>query len=165
MNERKKIKFRMSEWDILGIVFTLLGTIFLIIGIPISVLEETVGTIFVLIGLPEFAIGVFCLYHAKKKRDAKNKVFSTGTRIEAKIHRIAYHSSVRVNGRAAHVIECSYRDPVNNIIHVFKSENVFKDITLLKEGDSIFVYVNPVDYNQYYVDIDSAFERAGIIHR
>lgn len=164
MNENKKIKYRVNELDLLSMIFTPIGIMSFVIGVLILSAQKTVGSIFTLMGILFFAAGIALFYYSKRKRDEKSRVFSEGMKLEAKIHRISYNSSVTINGKSPHIIECSYRDPRNNFLHVFKSENVFKDITLLKEGDPIFVYVNPVDYNQYYVDIDSAFEIAGIIH-
>lgn len=106
-----------------------------------------------------FALFSTILIVRSAKRAAKTKrVRETGKQLYATVEQIALNQSYTVNGRHPYIIYCTYKDEYRDIIYRFKSENLWTDPGLvLKEGDSIRVYVDEKDYSKYYVDVENMY--------
>ncbi len=160
-----KMKMQVRVFDIMGIVFTLVGLPFFIFGIFAALHIEDFarhGTgdvrllpmIFIALGAVFLVLGFVFLLVSMKQRALKRQLIQNGFYITATIRNIYPKTNVSVNGKNPYVVECYYNDYSTGQTHVFTSgyipfypENA-KDTT-------IRVYVDPQNMDKYYVDIES----------
>lgn len=112
--------------------------------------------IFGFCGAVASVIGVLLLVQCFRKRQMKRWLIERGEYIIADITAVPCDYNVRVNGWPTFRVECSYRDPVSGIVHLFLSENLLIDPAYYITQPTVRVYVDrDSDYHRYYVDIDS----------
>ncbi len=164
MKNNRKIKQGISATWIIGLVFTILGTVFLTVSIIMmteykSTLDEDiiiVRNVFSLIGIPFAVIGVLFIITNIRKSKKQKKLVADGFYVKAEITEVTINYSVRVNGRCPYVIHAAYKDSYGNV-HIFRSRNIFYDPINLLKDNMVKVYVsrNETDnYKYYYMDID-----------
>lgn len=107
-----------------------------------------IGVIFSLIG----GIGTFVIM---KKQKGIRYAKEHGIAIYAKITGIERNYNIRVNGRHPFQVMCQYVDHATMTIYNFASEYLWYDPSNMIEAEEIRVYVDPVDYKCYYMDLDS----------
>lgn len=169
MFEKKASSFLAQT--LLGIIFSLIGVPFLILGIYFAVhiawLSDTgsgdvkilpavfclLGGIFVMIG------GGFLIWVAGKKKKIRD-VVAGGYTVNAVISEVSRNCNVEVNGRNPYKIICQYQD-AQGILHIFSSENIMFNPGNLT-GQYVRVYVEPGNLNHYYVDIDSVLPKVEV---
>ncbi len=140
-----------------GALFTAIGMVFLPIGIVLGINQDRFFLFcFGLIGSVFVFIGILLLSVIVKKNRMKKELTDRGYYVTADITEITYNGSVTVNGRHPYVIQCAYEDPYTNEFHLFRSEDLPYDPSPMLKGDQIRVFVDPEDFDRYYVDIDSA---------
>ncbi|MBE5996731.1 MAG: hypothetical protein E7240_05160 [Lachnospiraceae bacterium] len=83
------------------------------------------------------------------------KLIRDGNFVYAQICGIAQNTSVQINGRHPFVVECRYQDPFTGIVHIFKSRDLMFDPSGMILNPNVAVYVNPKNYDSYFVDIDT----------
>ncbi len=156
--EQKKAKLGMSALKILGIVYTLLGGVFTVLGVTLAAVlwEEDVrlvGILFGGIGSIFLVLGIlFLAVEAGKKRRA-NRILASGRYVWGEVIDIIPDFSVRINGRCGYHILVGYTD-MYGVRHVFKSPNqrIIRDPDLF--GRKVKVYMEDDSYKHYYVDAD-----------
>lgn len=110
-----------------------------------------IGAIFAIIG--SVLVGSSIL-----KKSKKNKVLKYNTIIQANINSFDLNTSLVVNGRHPYVLRASAISPYDGLIYNFESDSIMTDLTPVFEAYKITkvpVYVNPQNYKEYYIDIDS----------
>lgn len=171
---RKKSVNPYSVQSVLGIVFTAIGVPFLVIGIILamnirSLMEDTsdpeqawiLPFVFVLIGAIFAAIGLGFVIWLIRKNKAIKKVIEGGYTVNAVISDIVINNSIEINGGNPYVISCQYQDPRTGILHIFRSKNImFFPRGLV--GSTVRVFVDPQNFKNYYVDIDSMLPQVQI---
>lgn len=158
----RKAKTGVSAWLIIGIVFTIVGTVFLavLIGLFFCLRKIDPMTFFVFllvfgIMAPIFLVfGLICLIHEIGKKHRSNRLLNAGHYIMAEITEVTFNGAVRVNGGHPFIIKCIYQDMAGNI-HIFKSRDLFFDPRPLLKDQQVKVYVDADNFNHYYVDVDS----------
>lgn len=153
--EKKKVRMGFTALSILGIVFTILGGIFLTVGILLLIFveEKVLPLPFLLIGLLFFLAGVSMLLVSDKKRRGAQQALDGGSYFFGEIVEMRPDYSVRVNGRCPSCLVAQMTDPYGKI-HVFKSRNFLKTGIPDLVGQQVRIYAVQGDLNRYYVDID-----------
>lgn len=119
-------------------------------GSIIGIIFMVIGGIAVLITL------IFFINDFKKKRKGK-MIMSYGHLIDANIDDVFQNPRVRVNGVSPFVIQASTVGP-DGATYVFKSGDIYDDTPNLIASNNIQkikVYVNPSNYKEYVMDIES----------
>lgn len=156
----RKAKMGMSAMMIVALVFTIIGVTFLPIGIMSYIVGWSVegdlivfscsfagtGALFLVMGI------VFGLIELIK-RSRCNRLLKEGYYITAQVVEIDKDWAVRINRRHPYIIRCSYQD-IDGTIHVFKSRSLYSYPGGIQEGQTVRVYVDRNNYNDYYVDVD-----------
>ena len=154
----KKARIGRSALLIIGIIYTGLGGIFVILGVALTALLRSddglmiglifggIGGIFLILGII-FLIVEFC---KKKRSDA---LLASGHYVLGEVVDIAANINVNVNGRYPYYIIVQYVDP-HGVRHIFKSPSlrIFRDPELI--GKKVKVYVGNDSFKHYYVDVD-----------
>ncbi len=154
----------LAQW-IIGIIFAILGAIFVGIGVALFVYEMRVpiGTelfghmmsfIFGVIGLPFLFIGIGFLIYCIRKKKQTQMLLETGQQIWATVTGYEVNVNVSVNGRHPIRLNCEYRDPYTGSVILYRSGNCWNPGEGYV-GQSAAIYVNPNHPREYYVDTDS----------
>lgn len=154
----RKVKMGTSARFLVGIVFTVVGCVFLILSIALTGWAEEaevvlVGKIYLPIGGVFFLLGVSFLLADWIKRRRAQKMLDEGCFLWARIIRIQPNWNVTINGRHPCMAVVSARDS-RDVEHIFKSASYMKlreDMALI--GCQIKVYYEDETYRCYYVDV------------
>lgn len=76
-----------------------------------------------------------------------------GERVRATITTVRLNTMVKMNGKSPYVILAQWHDPLKNMVHTFKSENIRSLPEALGPGDEVNVLVDPTNYRRYYVEV------------
>lgn len=155
----RKVKSGSLALKILGIVFSLIGAILLIVvaillstgvakmtGYFIIIPFSVVGGTFFFIGI------IFCIVTVRKEKIAR-RLMENGNYIMAQITEVVPNYNVTVNGRSPYVVYCQYQD-ITGTVHIFRSRDIFFDPETLFKSEHVRVYVDNDNFKKYYVDID-----------
>lgn len=160
--EKKKAKMGMSAMLIVGILFFLMGIIFLPTGIGIYLAEkEFMGEAIIFLitfggtGLIFSVLGLIFLIISINKKLRCDRLLQEGNYIMAEVMEITRNLNVRINNRHPFIVKCCYQDGYGNL-HIFKSRNLLFDPSIILKDNMVRVYVDGQNYNHYYVDIDEA---------
>ena len=160
MNE-KKAKVGVNATSIVGLVFTIIGAIFLVLGIVLGIglrkvigIESIVflftfcgmGTLFLSVGL------VFLITLGNQKKNAQ-RLLDNGNYVVAEIFDISQNYNVSVNGRHPFMVSCKY-EAVDGTVHIFKSRYLYFNPEPLLKNNVVRVYVDNDNFKKYYMDID-----------
>ncbi len=157
MQHKPEPKFSFSASDIISLIFTPLGLVFVLLGIGLMygtgellffAIFSGIGSIFLLLGI---LFLVLMLY----KRSLIRKLVTQGHYVTATVTSVQPNYSIRVNGRSPYIAECSYTDPITGGIHLFQSRNIYFDPTTILLDAQVPVYCREDSYQLYYVDVDS----------
>ncbi len=157
----RKAKAGVSAFLIMGIVFSVLGGIYLIIGILFYFLIADMlmfSLIFGGVGAVFFVLGVIFLILEIRKRALWKRLLNSGNYIVAQICEVQSSYNINVNGRHPFTVKCQYQDIQGNV-HIFKSRNLYFNPTGLFKDENVKVYVEGEDFRHYYVDIDEVLPR------
>lgn len=113
--------------------------------------------IFLTMGLIAFLIGFLPIVFKIKNAIQRKHLLATGQTLQATVEEVTYNTGYSINGRHPYVVYCTYYDPYRDVTYRFKSEDLWTDPEpVLPPGSYINVLVNPSDYSNYHVDVDSA---------
>lgn len=167
-----KAKENLAE-RILGIIFTVLGAIFLIVTliVAVAVLPNVTGAegedlyilpiVFGSIGTPFLLVGIGFLIFVGVKDKKKKELMQNGNLIYAMVTGGSEVFNVEVNGRHPWKLECKYEDPFSGEVYLYSSRNTFTD-PYPYIGQQIAVYVDKNDPSKYYVDIQSLRQQENV---
>ena len=153
-----KVKTGASALRIVGMIFSLIGTIFCAIAImtlvSLSGDVEIVGFIFLLIGGIFLILGVVFLAILAAKRNRSQKLIDEGRFVWGTIADCVYDFNVNINGTHPYKAIVRYCDG-RGMTHIFKSDNInrYPDHSLI--GRTVRVYVSSENMKHYYVDMQS----------
>ena len=160
MNDRKA-KVGVNGTSIVGLVFTIIGAIFLVLGIALGIgLRSEMGIesfVFLFtfggMGALFFTLGlVFLITLGNQKKNAQ-RLLDNGNYVVAEIFDISQNYNVSVNGRHPFVVSCTY-EAVDGTVHIFKSRYLYFNPEPLLKNNVVRVYVDNDSFKKYYVDID-----------
>lgn len=164
MNE-KKAKIGMNATFIVGLIFSIIGAIFLVLGIVLFTgLKEEMTDAFMFlfifsgIGLILFLIGILFLMIQLSKKEMSQRLLENGNYVVAEIFDITQEYNVTVNGRHPFVINCKY-EAMDGTVHIFKSRYLYYNPESLLKNNAVRVYVDNNNYKKYYVDIDEVLPK------
>lgn len=113
--------------------------------------------VFGFLGAITLVIGILliCWYHNDKKRI--QRLLDRGEYVIADIIGFPVNYRNRINGIPTYLVECTYKDPVNGTVHVFKSKDIGIAFTPERiTAKTVKVYVDySSGFQDYYVDVDS----------
>lgn len=160
-------KFGWTVWGILGFVFAPIGLLFLIIGGLVSSFNPSFRSIddmaifrytFCGIGGLFFLLGAGFLFHDLRRRYRLRQAVYGGYIVDAKITDIKEIRNVNMNGSHPFVIECAYTDSSGEE-HIYRSRYLYKDPGKMLTGTTIPVYVDRMNEDIGFVDVESVIER------
>jgi len=101
----------------------------------------------------------FVIYAARRRR-IRAWLAVNGMRVQAQVERVYLDTSVKVNGRSPFRIAAQWQNPMNQEIHVFRSDPIWFDPTPHMQRKAVDVKVNADNPHQYEMDI-SFLPKAG----
>ena len=159
----RKIKLGITPVGIVAIVFGCLGIIYLFLGLgllqlPKGTEDNTVGIVFTVLGsifLLSNLILLICMVFQRKRLQ---KIVEAGKYIWGEITEITANYNVRVNNRNPFIILVRYQDRFGNI-HIFRSSNLkaYPDRSVI--GKQVKVYYEDESYKRYYIDLEGVLPR------
>ena len=167
-----KTKENLAE-RLLGIIFSILGAIFLIVAliVTVAVLPNVTGAegenlyilpiIFGSMGIIWLLVGGGFLIFVGAKDKKKKDLMQNGNMVYAEVTGGSEVFNVEVNGRHPWKLECKYEDPFSGEIYLYSSRNMFVD-PYPYIGQQIAVYVDRNDPSKYYVDIQSLRQQENV---
>lgn len=153
-----KFKFRLGAPGMAGLIFAFAGLPFLLIGILMpadSIKVSQVGFRLALCGMGGlfFVLGNVFLVQAIRKNVKYKKLVAAGNYLMADFVNATLNTSVSINGRNPYIAEFQFMDSLG-MIHVFQSRDLMFDPTSAFSGRQVRVYVDPENFDNYYVDVD-----------
>lgn len=154
----KKVKLGLTASGIVAIVFSIIGIVYLILGIMIRLFpteadDLIAGTVFAVLGGAFLltAIIVFLCMLSNQKR--LQSIVNAGRYIWGEIVDIVPNYNVRINGRTPYVILVRYADRYGNT-HIFRSpsQKLYPDRSIV--GKQVKVYYETEAFKRYYVDLE-----------
>jgi len=140
---------------IIGIVFSLLGGIFTILGVTMLLAlpgdAAIPGNVFAILGCVYLVLGLVFLWVEIHKKKRYEKMMASGRYLWAEVVDCVPNLNVRVNGRNPYCIVARYTDS-RGMNHIFRSPpmNIFKDPDLI--GKQVKVYYIDETFKHYYLD-------------
>lgn len=143
---------------ILGIVYTLLGGIFVVVGAILTAIlyeQETrmVGIIFASIGSIFLILGIVFLVIRNRKKKIAQRLIDGGKYLWAEIVELVPDYNVRVNNRHPYIAHARYVDG-NGTVHIFKSYHLYGYVEESVLYQQVKVYIEDNSFKKYYMDID-----------
>lgn len=143
---------------ILGIVYTLLGGIFVVVGAILTTIlyeQETrmVGIIFASIGSIFLILGIVFLVIRNRKKKTAQRLIDGGKYLWAEIVELVPDYNVRINNRYPYIARARYVDG-NGTVHIFKSNNLYGYVDDSVLHQQVKVYIEDNSFKKYYMDIN-----------
>lgn len=155
----RKPKMGIGAILLLGIIYTLMGGLFLVLGICLMLLPSdpesaTTGSIFTLVGGIFLILGIVFLIIEYRKAEQARQLLNSGRYVWGEIIELAPNTSVRINGRHPYIAVVKHIDSRGQT-HIFKSRNlrIYPDPSVI--GKQVKIYYRDASYTPYYVDIES----------
>ena len=160
MEAQKKVKMGPSAVFILGLVFTILGSLFTVVSLVTGIFFYRMlgqifpSAIFSGFGLLFLIPGILMLHVHFKKKKILQAVVDGGRYFFAEITEVETCYNVNINGRHPIRLIAKMTDPYGNL-HLFKSPNC--NLPYLSDliGRQVKVYAEQGNLDHYYVDLDS----------
>lgn len=116
--------------------------------------------IFMIMGIIFTAVGAGILIGFLRRPLLERKLKKNSMVLYATVTDIKYDTSFTVNGENPFVIYCNWKDEYQDITYRFKSKGIWSDPSdYFPVGSTIPVRVNPKDYSQYMVDVETMEKR------
>jgi len=157
-------KPKISPLGFVGLIFAPIGSLFFILGILIPIFAQEpdgpekplkiMRLIFCLLGLIFAGSGGGMLAVEHKNHKRIRSLIQAGNYVMAVFTESRLAANITINGVHPHVAILQHTDSFGNL-HVFQSEPVMADLAPMLKGREIPVYVEPYNYDNYYVDIHS----------
>ncbi|NCC43113.1 MAG: phage holin family protein [Clostridia bacterium] len=163
MNGQKKI----SGLGMIGLIFTLIGASFCIIGIAVFLFVKVdeaaiLGLIYTPIGAVFLVLGLLFLFLQRRKEKMHKQVREAGHYIMATVDRVICNTNLTYNNMHPYIVYCNYVDE-RGVMHHFKSRNVMFNPTGMFRDNQVKVFVESKNLKYYDVDIDSILPNT-VIH-
>ena len=169
--ERPK-KLGWTEKGIVGMIFTPIGLLFLVLGVVLYAVKAGHRTgdplIFLLVfggmGFLFFLLGLIFLFLDVRRRNNMRRALNQGEYIMAKITGVEQHTNISYNGQHPYVVACRYQDPDTRTIHVWYSRYLRFNPEGIMTSDEVPVYMDRYNPEAAYVDIDAVLPEVSV-HR
>jgi hypothetical protein len=96
----------------------------------------------------------FSMYATQVRAKNKQELQATGKILITHYTEIERNTSIKINRRSPYRLITQWHDPTTNRIHLFKSENIWFNPEEFVRDRTLKVYVDPNNYQRYYMDID-----------
>ncbi len=159
--ERKKYGWTVK--GILGMVFSPMGLLFLILGL--SFWYYKVGSdpedpqiflyVFGGMGAAFFLAGLVLLLADVRRRALLRRAYEGGYYVMAEIAGVNAQKNVNMNGMNPIVVECHYKDPSSGVVHIYHSRYLYIHVDGLLQSDQVPVYIDRMNEDVGFVDIDA----------
>lgn len=160
-----KIRTGWTPLGIVGCVFAPIGALFAGLSFLFRFTEKSAswhGTnapeilqlVFGAVGGMFLAMGLIFLYFEFRRRHLLQRAYDGGNCVDAEILGVAARNNVSLNGRHPVVVECAYTDP-SGVVHIYRSRYLYTDVTDLLKSRTVPVYIDRLNENIGFVDIDA----------
>lgn len=148
---------------ILGVVFLLMGLVFLALGVGLTLaVKVPVLLFFAAVGLVFFLVGIGMMAAISRQRKLRRWLEENGRTIQADIVGVQYDTRVQMNGRCPFVLQCQARNADDGKVYVFESDSLWFDPTPFLDGRTTMpVLVDPDDYHRYHVCTEGILPEQG----
>ena len=160
---KQKAKLGITPAGICTLVFSILGVVFLLIGIlctcfPEDSDDKTVGIVFAILGNVFLVVALISLLILIREQRQKQKALSGGKYIYGEVVDIVPNAYIHYGYRSPFTVLTRYIDQ-NGVIHIFRSQNLrsYPDRSIL--GRKVKIYYTDESFHQYYVDLQSGLPR------
>ena len=144
-----------SSLMFMGVMFFIMGMILIMFSLMFCMITGSgsifpiigIGSIFLIIGIVSFIKGI------KSKRIIK-RVLAMNFIIQAEI--VDFRRGYLNRGISTYILKASAISPYDGKKYIFKSDAILHNLTPILRSYNITkvpVYVNPQNYNEYYVDM------------
>ena len=156
----KRAKLGWNALRILGIVYVILGGVFLTIGIGMLFLGadeldlKIVGGVFTLLGgVIGLLGGIFLALEYRKQKQA-DRLIAAGRYRWGQVVDCQINYNIRINGRSPVTFVVKYVDG-SGVCHIFRSHgvNTYRDPDYI--GKPVKVYISDDTFRHYYVDAET----------
>lgn len=157
-------KMGWTVYGIIGFIFAPIGFLFLAIGLavgrPGSVSWKGSGdpiaftAVFCGIGGLVFLLGLGFLAVDIRRRYLQRRAYDGGNCVDAKILGVSTQRNVNMPYGQPRMVEAAWTDP-NGVVHVYRSRYLKTDVTKLLKSDTVPVYIDRLNENIGFVDIDA----------
>ena len=152
-----KAKWNWGAGALVGIIFGIIGIIYLIIGLCLCFYSAdgeaaTVGLVFTPLGATFAVAGIAVLCIAASKKRQADQLIADGRYVWGEIIEFTRNHSIRINNRNPYIAVVRYED--GSGIHIFRSRNLYRYPDPSNIGRKVKVYISDEKMKPYYVDID-----------
>ena len=113
--------------------------------------------IFGSLGVVFIVVSIILIIKQKNKNAKRRNLIQNGLVLNASIVNFYENTRISVNRRCPFIIEADYNDGIN--VHRFKSDNVWENVTSACIGETVKVYYESNNMNNYYVDTADLFHK------
>lgn len=159
----RKIKIGIGPAEICSIIFGVIGTIYLVIGLmlqntPPNTEEHDASIAFTILGGVFLLTTVILLVTGTIKRRRLQRIVNEGRYVWGEIADITVNYNVRVNSRNPYIVMVRHVDR-NGSIHMFRSNNQYKYPDRSIIGKQVKVFYEDESFKHYYVDLDGVLPK------
>ena len=157
-------KMGWTVYGILGFVFALMGLLFIAIGLAASLSDRirwegngdpaVFTAVFCGVGWFVLLLGGGFLFVDLRRRHRLRRAYEGGNCVEAQISGVTAQRNVSMPYGQPRVVEAAWTDP-NGVVHIYHSRYLKADVTKLLKSDTVPVYIDRLDENIGFVDIDA----------
>lgn len=150
---------------IMALVFGLDGIIFGLVGVGLQKNIETVAAspnshgnvrilppVFLAVGAVSILVSLICMILIRGAAKKREKLLEVGYFIVGRVTAVVESRSVQLGRKHPYVVKCEVYDPVKVGMRTLTSDYVM-ETPCLSVGDTVRVYVDPNNFNNYYVDV------------
>lgn len=154
----RKVKLGLTPAGIVSIVFGVLGLIYLILGMALSIFpideaDAIVGMVFAILGGVFLLVALIIFFCTLLRKKHLQTILETGRYLWGEIVDIVPNYNVRINDRCGYTVMVRHIDSRGNI-HVFRSSIQKSYIDKSVIGKQVKVYYENDSFKNYYVDLE-----------
>ena len=163
------IKTEKTAADIAGRILLPAGVVFILIGVLVDPASFTstqhAANMFIIafrgLGVIFLILGIIFILGGMSRRMRVIRAVSSGRFVRAEILGSRLIAS---GGRRLYHVECRFRDSSTGYVRTYRSRGFKEDPMKYIKSKTVPVYIDPANYNNYYVDVDCVIPKnhAGI---
>ncbi len=153
------IKTEKTATDIAGRILLPAGVVFILIGVLVDPASFTAtqhaANMFIIafrgLGVIFLILGIVFMLGGMSRRMRVIRAVSSGRFVRAEILGSRLISS---GGRRMYHVECRFQDSSTGYVRTYRSRGFKEDPMKYIKSRTVPVYIDPANYNNYYVDVD-----------
>ncbi len=153
------IKTEKTATDIAGRILLPAGVVFILIGVLVDPASFTAtqhaAYMFIIafrgLGVIFLILGIVFMLGGMSRRMRVIRAVSSGRFVRAEILGSRLISS---GGRRMYHVECRFQDSSTGYVRTYRSRGFKEDPMKYIKSRTVPVYIDPANYNNYYVDVD-----------